>query len=254
LHQISIYSFRMDGKKTKGAVLQQAVESYCRKNGCGNPEDSAWEVRKTDKGKPFFVNQPGRYLSVTDSGRTRMIALGDCPVGIDLQLPETRGGKNRTREEQCLVLAGRWFHPEESCWIAGAADFQTENGRCARKSLQQINSGTDIFSDVTGRFFSGVDGQGGLCQVHRIGDRQGFFPLFRNGSRIPGSFILVCRSGGGQGGKRKKRPALRLHRGDGRNPHAENLEDITFHNSPTAVLRFDPVLENAGTFFNRKSS
>ena len=143
----------MDGKKTKGAVLQQAVESYCRKNGCGNPEDSAWEVRKTDKGKPFFVNQPGRYLSVTDSGRTRMIALGDCPVGIDLQLPETRGGKNRTREEQCLVLAGRWFHPEESCWIAGAADFQTENGRCARKSLQQINSGTDIFSDVTGRFF-----------------------------------------------------------------------------------------------------
>ena len=143
----------MDGKKTKGAVLQQAVESYCRKNGCGNPEDSAWEVRKTDKGKPFFVNQPGRYLSVTDSGRTRMIALGECPVGIDLQLPETRGGKNRTREEQCLVLAGRWFHPEESCWIAGAADFQTENGRCARKSLQQINSGTDIFSDVTGRFF-----------------------------------------------------------------------------------------------------
>ena len=82
-----------------------------------------------------------------------MIALGDCPVGIDLQLPETRGGKNRTREEQCLVLAGRWFHPEESCWIAGAADFQTEDGRCARKSLQQINSGTDIFSDVTGRFF-----------------------------------------------------------------------------------------------------
>ena len=153
MHQISIYSFRMDGKKTKGAVLQQAVESYCRKNGCGNPEDSAWEVRKTDKGKPFFVNQPGRYLSVTDSGRTRMIALGDCPVGIDLQLPETRGGKNRTREEQCLVLAGRWFHPEESCWIAGAADFQTEDGRCARKSLQQINSGTDIFSDVTGRFF-----------------------------------------------------------------------------------------------------
>ena len=153
MHQISIYSFRMDGKKTKGAVLQQAVESYCRKNGCGNPEDSAWEVRKTDKGKPFFVNQPGRYLSVTDSGRTRMIALGECPVGIDLQLPETRGGKNRTREEQCLVLAGRWFHPEESCWIAGAADFQTENGRCARKSLQQINSGTDIFSDVTGRFF-----------------------------------------------------------------------------------------------------
>ena len=143
----------MDGKKTKGAVLQQAVESYCRKNGCGNPEDSAWEVRKTDKGKPFFVNQPGRYLSVTDSGRTRMIALGDCPVGIDLQLPETRGGKNRTREEQCLVLAGRWFHPEESCWIAGAADFQTEDGRCARKSLQQINSGTGIFSGVTGRFF-----------------------------------------------------------------------------------------------------
>jgi phosphopantetheinyl transferase len=153
LHQISIYSFRMDGKKTKGAVLQQAVESYCRKNGCGNPEDSAWEVRKTDKGKPFFVNQPGRYLSVTDSGRTRMIALGECPVGIDLQLPETRGGKNRTREEQCLVLAGRWFHPEESCWIAGAADFQTEDGRCARKSLQQINSGTGIFSGVTGRFF-----------------------------------------------------------------------------------------------------
>ena len=143
----------MDGKKTKGAVLQQAVESYCRKNGCGNPEDSAWEVRKTDKGKPFFVNQPGRYLSVTDSGRTRMIALGECPVGIDLQLPETRGGKNRTREEQCLVLAGRWFHPEESCWIAGAADFQTEDGRCARKSLQQINSGTGIFSGVTGRFF-----------------------------------------------------------------------------------------------------
>ncbi len=153
MHQISIYSFRMDGKKTKGAVLQQAVESYCRKNGCGNPEDSAWEVRKTDKGKPFFVNQPGRYLSVTDSGRTRMIALGECPVGIDLQLPETRGGKNRTREEQCLVLAGRWFHPEESCWIAGAADFQTEDGRCARKSLQQINSGTGIFSGVTGRFF-----------------------------------------------------------------------------------------------------
>ena len=153
MHQISIFSFRMDGKKTKEAFLQQAVESYCCKIGFGNPEDSFWEVRKTEKGKPFFVNQPGRYLSVTDSGRTRMIALGDCLVGIDLQLPETRGGKNRIREEQCQVLASRWFHPEERCWITGAADFQPEDGRCAQKSLQRINSGTGMFSGVTGRFF-----------------------------------------------------------------------------------------------------
>ena len=156
MHQISIYSFRMDGKKSKDDVFRQAVERYCRKNGFSSPEDSAWEVRKTEKGKPFFVNQPDRYLSVTDSGRTRMIALCGCPVGIDLQLPETRGGGGRTREEQCRFLAGRWFHPEESRWIAGAEEFKEENAPCTRRIPRPDSAesfGKDGSSGVAERFF-----------------------------------------------------------------------------------------------------
>lgn len=103
------------------------------------------------------------------------------------------------------------------------------------------------------QIFSGLDGQGGLCQVYRIGDRREFFSLFCTGSGTSGSFVLVCRAGGRQGGKRKRRPALRLYRGEDRNPHAENREEITFHHSSTAVLCFGSALENAGWLLNRNA-
>ena len=72
-------------------------------------------MARTEAGKPFFPGWPGLHASVTHSGGRWLCALGESPLGLDLE---------RTRPIDGARLARRFFHPEEAAWLeARPGDF-----------------------------------------------------------------------------------------------------------------------------------
>ena len=61
-------------------------------------------LQKDEKGKPFLPEYPGIYMNLSHSGRYAACAIGEKPVGIDIECRKSR----RKRE---LVI--KKFHPEE---------------------------------------------------------------------------------------------------------------------------------------------
>lgn len=78
---------------------------------------SGWTRAEHPGGKPYFAEAPELEFSVSHSGAWWACALGDAPLGLDIE---------RTAPRPFLRLAERFFCPEEADWFrarGGAADF-----------------------------------------------------------------------------------------------------------------------------------
>ena len=73
-------------------------------------------IARTDRGKPYLISHPSVHLSVSHSGDYWVCAIGDKPVGIDLQ---------RHTDVRRMALARRFFHPDETTYLqeTDCADF-----------------------------------------------------------------------------------------------------------------------------------
>ena len=84
----------------------------------GDPDVDIWEINRTDRGKPYFPNQPELYFSISHSGDYWACAMADRPIGLDLQ--EHVSCRNETAEDAAaryLRMAKRFFHPGEAEYV-----------------------------------------------------------------------------------------------------------------------------------------
>lgn len=70
------------------------------------------EVLRTSKGKPYLPDQHCFHFNLSHSGRWVVIAWGEEPVGIDVEMMEFDRGKEQ--------LACRFFHPDEQDYVFAA--------------------------------------------------------------------------------------------------------------------------------------
>lgn len=67
------------------------------------------EISQTPKGKPFLPDQDSFHFNLSHSGRWVVIAWGDRPVGIDVEVMDYDDGKEQ--------LARRFFHGDEQDYV-----------------------------------------------------------------------------------------------------------------------------------------
>jgi len=64
------------------------------------------EIATDGYGKPYFVNRPDKFFNISHSCERVMCAIGDVPVGCDVQ-------KITTKSERGIKIAKRFFTKEE---------------------------------------------------------------------------------------------------------------------------------------------
>lgn len=74
-------------------------------------------LERDSKGKPFLLEYPGIYMNLSHSGGYAACALGEKPVGIDIEC-------HRSRKRQDLVV--KRFHPKEQKLYQAADETQRE--------------------------------------------------------------------------------------------------------------------------------
>lgn len=92
-----------DKEMLAGIFLQNCLNLYCMERK-GEPLES-FGFACEDGGKPYLPEREDIQFNLSHSGDWVVIAVGDSPVGIDVQ--------QNQKMEQCLKIAGRCFHPEE---------------------------------------------------------------------------------------------------------------------------------------------
>lgn len=71
-------------------------------------------IVRTTRGKPYFPSIPGLHFNLSHSGGYLLCALGDCPVGVDIEVLRPRkAGLPRyalsdLEYEEYLALGGDW--------------------------------------------------------------------------------------------------------------------------------------------------
>ena len=84
-----------------------------------------WHIERTDRGKPYFPNQPKLHFSISHSGDYWACAMADQPVGLDLQEHVAR--KDETTEAAAARycrMAQRFFHPREAEYVKQQDSYQ----------------------------------------------------------------------------------------------------------------------------------
>ena len=77
-----------------------------------------WQINRTERGKPYFPNQPELHFSISHSGDYWACAMAEQPVGLDLQEHVRR--KDETPEssaDRYCRMAKRFFHPWEAEYV-----------------------------------------------------------------------------------------------------------------------------------------
>lgn len=105
------------GERSSEEWMRLSAERYCAALG---KACSAGElcIARTKKGKPYFANMPGLYVSLSHSGSYCIVAIAPCEVGVDLQTHDRF--KNETPQEatqRYLKLSKRFFHPAEDAYV-----------------------------------------------------------------------------------------------------------------------------------------
>ena len=98
--------------------MRQAARHYGRARG-QHWTDGELGINRTPRGKPYFLDLPELYVSVTHSGSYCIVALAPCAIGIDLQTHNRFHNKSAPEANQrYLRLSKRFFHPEEHAYVA----------------------------------------------------------------------------------------------------------------------------------------
>ncbi len=132
---------------------------------CPGSEDSVsslWTVARTAQGKPYFVNQPDLFFSISHSGPFWACAMAGIPVGLDLQKHSIRG--QESREEAAARysrMAARFFHPAEAAYVQDPVSKD-----CFRRFFR-IWTARESYVKYTGQ---GIDKKfGQLCVIPETG-------------------------------------------------------------------------------------
>lgn len=101
--KIERYRFRKDQLLSLGAglLLDCGLQAF-------GLREKEMEYRLGENGKPFFASEPGIYFNLSHSNTQVLAAIGDCPVGCDIEW----------RKPVDLKLARRFFHEDEYAAIA----------------------------------------------------------------------------------------------------------------------------------------
>jgi len=120
------------------------------------------EVGRTDRGKPFFVRRPELHFNLSHSGGYALCALGESPVGADIQV--IRSWNTRLLDRVCS--------PEERRWLAERGDrsedfallWARKESLCKQRGtglvfpLDRLRAEGEIFT-----FYHGEDWRGAVC-------------------------------------------------------------------------------------------
>lgn len=78
------------------------------------------KFERTPMGKPYLTDYPDIQFSLSHAGTWAVCAVGDAPLGVDLE-----------REGRCTMeLARRFFHPDEVKYLESLPTEHLENELC----------------------------------------------------------------------------------------------------------------------------
>ena len=117
IRQIPAYLFRPfdrrepagDGVSPSHRLLARALSRHT-----GLPTEAFGEPALTPRGKPRYSAFPDLHFSISHSGELWLCAVGDRPLGLDVQRILTA--------RRAESIARRFFHPEERAFLAAAGD------------------------------------------------------------------------------------------------------------------------------------
>lgn len=137
---VKIFWCEWDGKTDSHELLRQALGKYL------NRELDRLVVEQEENGKPRLRDWSGVHFSISHSGNIWSCAVGDGPLGLDLQKQYEKNGEK---------LARRFFHPEEIAWmeIHGFGQFSriwTYKESYVKYTGTGLREGLDYFSVIPG--------------------------------------------------------------------------------------------------------
>ncbi len=96
---IRVYTASFPREQGSAGYLLAALQQYEPGRFAALPE-----MRRTDKGKPYFPFEEGLHFSISHSGPHWAVALSPMPIGLDIQ---------EERDCKAAAIAKRFFHPDE---------------------------------------------------------------------------------------------------------------------------------------------
>ena len=181
-----------DGLRTD-AKLGIAARKYLASRGRPQPEGEL-TVARTERGKPYFRDLPGLYGSASHSGDYFVCAIGDLPVGADIQL--CRGTRKETPEETEIRLkriAERYFSARETAFL------QTDTA----DRFFQLWTARESYVKLTGQGIDGTfaahcvlpEGRNGIPPIPEAGQTacwQALSAVFRQRKLVKDYTVCVC--------------------------------------------------------------
>ena len=144
-----------DGRTLAWPLLERAAWEYWGLK-------SLPEVSRTERGKPFFAERPELHFNLSHSGGYALCALGESPVGIDIQV--VKPFKTRLMDRVCSPEERRWLverGDEEFARIwAKKESLCKQRGTGLTVPLRELRAEREIFT-----FYRGEDWRGALCAL-----------------------------------------------------------------------------------------
>ena len=114
-----IFLYEQSDGRSREERLREAGEFYLNRTGRPVPQaENCWLVERTERGKPFFPNQPSLQFSISHSGSVWACVMADRPVGLDIQ--EHTRFRHETEQEAADRygrMAVRFFHEREAAYV-----------------------------------------------------------------------------------------------------------------------------------------
>lgn len=134
------------------AVRRLLAVAFEREYGAGMPA-----IGKTSEGRPFFPSRPGIFVSLSHSGEHLLCALGEAPVGCDVQLrrelhPGTAEKLMDEREKREFEFFELWCLRESFVKMCG--------GGSLRRARFRLEQGTIVAPEPAAvcRIYRGIEG------------------------------------------------------------------------------------------------
>ena len=121
---------KMKGKEQQmcslaaGCLLHDAL---CRKLGEHAGDRDAFQVAYGTMGKPYLPGYPGIHFNLSHSGEYVCCAVGDVPVGVDLQKKAARDGSGQPGFWRYKRLAERFFTREDNLRLEACCEEERED-------------------------------------------------------------------------------------------------------------------------------
>lgn len=127
IHPVCVCFFRLDDRRSVRERLVEATECFRTLKNCETANRDMetadynvdiWKIERTDRGKPYFPNQPKLHFSISHSGDYWACAMANQPIGLDLQEHVTRKGETlEVAAARYCRMAQRFFHPREAEYV-----------------------------------------------------------------------------------------------------------------------------------------